>query len=77
MENLQQGLWQRRNIQKPIPRNFQVQKPTLAQIVSNTMLHERKHYNYRQKKHLNKKWLNLTAAITTSEKVTDFYSTLD
>lgn len=37
-----------------------------------------KNCNYCQKKHLNEKWLNITAAITTSKKiVTDFCGTLD
>lgn len=77
MEKLQQGALQLQNTQKPIPRNFQMQKPTLAQITSNTMLHERKRCNYCQKKHLNKKCRNITAAITTNEKVTDVYGMLD
>lgn len=54
-----------------------MQKPAWAQITSNTVLRERKHYNYCQKKHLNKKGLNITAAIIPSKKVTDFYGMLD
>lgn len=52
-------------------------KPILAQITSNTMLHERKLCNYYQKIHVNKKWLNITAVNTISKKVTDFYGMLD
>ena len=45
------------------------------------VLHERENCNYCQKKHLNKKWLDITAAITSNKKkkggVTDFCGMLD
>lgn len=76
MQKQQQEPLQPQNTQKPIRRNFQMQKPILAQMTSNTMFHERKLCNYYQKIHVNKKWLDITA-VTISEKVTDFYGMLD
>lgn len=65
-----------RILEKRFPRHFHTEKPVSAKITSNTMLHERKHCNYCQEKHLNNMWLNITATIT-SKKVSDFDGTLD